>query len=131
MCPHTHAHGHRHTCTRTKTQTQTYTHTKHEHVSANKKVILHTSVLFIGTAKLLFSSPHISNYGTHQLQLQRDTRGTCRGHASCTRMFLSKTRNDMHHQLPSCTGLHGSSPPLYMSSLILHAHTCAGCDSYT
>ena len=32
---------------------------------------------------------HISyKYGTHQLQLKRDTRGTRKGHACCTRIFL-------------------------------------------
>ena len=62
-----------------------------------------------------FTSLHTEvTYSTHQLQLKRDTRGPCRDNASCTRMFLSQTRNDMCHQLPSCTGLHASSPPLYM-----------------
>ena len=32
----------------------------HGHVSAAKKGVWHTSVLFTGTAKSLFSTPHIS-----------------------------------------------------------------------
>ena len=51
-------------------------------------------------------------------------------YTSCTRMFLSFTYSYMHYQLPSCIGLHTSSPPLHMQSFILHAHTCAGCNMH-
>ena len=53
----------------------------------------------------------VVKYGTHQLQLKWDMCGTCRGHVSCTCMFLSYIRNYTHYQLPSCSGLYESSSP--------------------
>ena len=63
------------------------------------------------------------SYSTYQLQLKWDKSGL---HEL---LFLSYTCNYIHCQLPSCIGLHMSSPPLYMRSFTLHVHTCTGCDT--
>ena len=67
----------------------------------------------------------MNTYGTHQLQLKRDASGP---HELHTHIFVI-SHNYTHYQLPSCIGLHSSSPPLYTQSFILHAHTYAGCDT--
>ena len=41
----------------------------HDHVSAAKKDVQNTSVLFTGTAKSSFSTPHISNFWTNCYQI--------------------------------------------------------------
>ena len=47
----------------------------------------------------------------HTVHTSYNLNGTRRGHVNCTCMFLSYTHNYMHYQLPSCLGLHASSPP--------------------
>ena len=83
-------------------------------------VFLHGNIAIKSILRI--SKLTVVSYSTHQLQLKRDTCGTSRGHASCTRMFLSCTRNYMHYQLPSCLGLHTSSPPFCTQSFI-YTHT--------
>ena len=65
---------------------------------------------------------HVYIYGTHQLQLKRDMRGTGKGHACYTRVFLVIYTQC---KLPSCIGLHAYSLLVYTPGSFLHVHACA------
>ena len=65
-------------------------------------------------------------YGTHQLQLKRDTRGTRKGNECYTRVFLViYTQLHAMQIIFAYIGLHASSLLVYTQRPFLHAHVYA------
>ena len=73
----------------------------------------------------LLKHQQVNGYYTYtvhtQLQLKRDTRGTCKDHARYTRAFLLYTHKYTQCHLPACIGLHASSLLVYMQSSFCNA----------